>query len=159
MSNALPLILAGGAALLLLSGKKKKKKDAPAANVDEPDAEDGGPDPDDEDIDEGDGPDPDPDDEDASYDQGYGIVASGSRNDRLGQHAWRIRFEPEGYLSQITASNHWTAPVVEEVGVSASLSAAKRLLSDRFNELMLDSYPDESPKNDPMGIMLTRSTV
>lgn len=140
----LPLILAGGAALVLLGGKKKKTTAAPR----EPEPEDHG---DEEEVDEGAGPSPEPTDEEGP---GYGIVASGVRRDKRGAFPWRIKYDAEGYHAQILISANRFSPVQEEVGVAASLKAAKGLLRDRFNELLLEKYPNEQAKNDPADVVV-----
>ena len=141
MANALPLLLAGGAALVLLGGKKKKKTTT-TTEPSEPEVEEVP----DEEVDEGEGPDPESSEEEGP---GYGIVASGVRKDKRGHHAWRIRYQEDGYHAQTTMGLHKTSPVQEEVGIAASQAAAKKLLSDYFNELLLEKYPNEEPKNDP----------
>jgi hypothetical protein len=154
---SLPLLLAGGAALLLLSGKKKKKNGAAAAPADEYAEEAVEEEPveaEEEEVDAGAGPDPEPEEDEGP---GYGIVASGVRKDKRGHHPWRVRFEADGYHAQITLGAHRTAPVTEDVGIAATLSAAKKLLSDRFNELLIDKYPNESPKLDPITMLIAKA--
>ena len=79
----------------------------------------------------------------------YGAVASGMRGDRRGQHAWRVSYQADGYHAEILVYHHRFSPVQEEVGVAASARGARKLLRDNFNELLLERYPDQEPKNDP----------
>ena len=135
MKKAFPLLVAGGAALLLMGGKKKKPS---GATAEEPEM-----DSDDEDTDVGDGPATD-------ADAGYGKVAGGTRNDRLGAHSWRIMYEEDGYHAELMSGPGKFAPPQSEVGVSASLRAAKELLRDHFNQQILDAgYPESDLLDDP----------
>jgi len=119
------LLLAGGAALLLMGGKKKKK--TTAGTVTEEPME-----PDEEEVDEGEGP-------EAEEGEEYGKVASGTRKDRRGAHPWRIMYEEDGYHAQLMGQGGKFAPMQEEIGVSASLKAAKEMLRDYFNQALLDA--------------------
>ena len=148
MANALPLLLAGGAALVLLGGKKKKTTAAAPEPDPEPEEVD------DEETDEGAGPDPEEEEEEGP---GYGTVASGIRKDKRGHHPWRISYQADGYHAQLLVASGKFAPVADEAGVGASVKAAKSLLRDYFNELLLEKYPNEQPKNDPADS--TRATV
>ncbi len=144
-----PLLLAGGAALFLLSGKKKKKKTGTVVLADEY-AEEESVEADEEEVDAGAGPEPEGE---GDEDPGYGTVASGVRKDRLGPHPWRVRFEEDGYHAQIMVYAGRFSPISYEVGIAATLSAAKKLLSDEFNDLLLAKYPNEQPKLDPMTLL------
>ena len=130
MKNAFPLLVAGGAALLLMGGKKKKSSGA-SSNEDETpmDSDDG-------ETDEGDGPSTDGDAE-------YGKVASGTRKDRLGGHGWRIMYEEDGYHAQLMMQPGKFSAMSSEVGVAASLKAAKGLLRDHYNQAILDAGHSE----------------
>ncbi len=130
MKSALPLLVAGGAALLLMGGKKKKSSEKPVEDSDEMDSDEM--DSDDEEIDEGDGP-------DSNEDEGYGKVASGTRTDRLGGHGWRIMYDADGYHALLMVSPGNFSPVDTELGVAASLKAAKGLLRDHYNQAILDA--------------------
>lgn len=136
MKSALPL-LAGAAALLLMSGKKKKTGGTVEDTVEPP------MDSDDEDTDTGDGPESDDD-------AGYGKVASGIRKDRIGSHSWRIVYADDGYHAEVMAGPGRLAPVQMEVGLAASLKAAKELLRDHFNQAILDAgHPESEFLDDP----------
>jgi len=154
MANSpLPLLIAGGAALLLLGGKKKKATTAAAPSepeFEEPEFED----PEDtgeEEMDQGDGPEPP---QTQAEGPGYGSVASGIRKDKRGHHAWRIKYDADGYHALLMVTNHRYSPVADEAGVAASVKAAKGLLRDYFNELLIEKYPNEQPKNDPSDVMI-----
>lgn len=131
MKSAFPLLVAGGAALLLMGGKKKKKSSGASSDESETpmDSDDG-------ETDEGDGPAPDDDSE-------YGKVASGIRNDRIGAHSWRVIYEEDGYHAQVMTGPGKFAAMSFEVGVAASLKAAKILLRDSFNQALLDGGHSE----------------
>lgn len=148
MPNAFPFLIAGGAALLLLGGKKKKTTAAPE---EKPEPIDEIPD---EEMDEGEGPQPE---EIEGESPGYGSVAHGVRKDKRGHHPWRVYYDAEGYHAQIMRDASRFSPVVDEAGIAASSKAAKGLLRDYFNELLIEKYPNEQPKNDPADI--TRVTV
>ena len=139
--SAFPLILAAGAVALFIGGKKKTSKPAQDDGfVDDTSTDDGQ-------ADTGDGPDPDGTQQ--STDEGYGTVASGMRRDKRGAFSWRVKYDADGYHAQVLMGNSRFAPVQEEVGIAASASGAKDMLRERFNELLIDRYPDEEPLNDP----------
>jgi hypothetical protein len=136
MKNALPLLVAGGAALLLMGGKKKKAASAP---VEEEPME-----ADEEEVDEGEGP-------ETEEGQEYGKVASGTRKDRRGSHPWRIAYEEDGYHAQLMGQGGRFAPMQEEIGIAATLKAAKEMLRDHFNQALLDAgYSEDDFKEDPV---------
>lgn len=149
MKSALPLLVAGGAALLLMGGKKKKTKSASFSDEVEVLEEDRM-DSIDEEIDEGSGP-------DSNEDEGYGKVAAGTRKDRLGGHGWRITYEEDGYHALLMTSPGKFSPVDMELGVAASLKAAKELLRDHYNQAILDAgFSEADFYDDPAAPATTR---
>ncbi len=149
MASALPLLAVAGGAALLLSGKKKKKaKSDVSRDLPRPDE---GPPLEEEPLREGTG-----DDEEMDFGTGPGgeqygeTVASGLRSDRRGPQAWRVRYESDGYHAQLMAYVGRTSPIAEEIGITATLKAAKELIRDQLNALLLGKYPNEKPKADPI---------
>lgn len=138
--NALPLLL-GGAALFLLMGKKEPKKSTEASAQEEETEETEGIS--EEIADEG---------TEGSATPEYGkIVARGKRMDKRGAHGWSIRFEEEGYYPQLHTAADRFAPVAQELGVTASMSAAKQLLRDTYNQGLLDAgYSESDFQEDPV---------
>jgi len=129
MKSALPLLAVGGAALLLMGGKKKKKPSAAPTDQEE-DSGDAAMEADEQEADEGGGP-------ATQTASEYGPVAAGVRRDRLGSHAWQIDYQADGYHANLMSASGKFASVVDEVGVAASLRAAKEMLRDHFNEAIL----------------------
>lgn len=138
MSNPLPLLIAGGAALLFLSGGKKRERSAKTLESKN-----------DEDADKA---------VETEIVQAeipklgvdkFGPVERGVRKDRRGHHPWRIYLDDSGYHAQIMLDSSRYSPVQEEIGISATSGAAKAMLRDHFNKLLLKIYPNEKPKNDP----------
>ena len=140
MANILPLLLGAGAIAVMMGGKKKTSTSP---------VQDDAPIDDDGQADTGDGPDSDGTTQ--STDDGFGSVASGVRTDRRGHFPWRVLYDAGGYHGQIMMGARF-APVQEEVGIAASATGAKGMLRERFNELLINRYPDESPLNDPPAI-------
>jgi len=118
--------------LLLLGGKKKKTSPSTSAE--------------DETEDETEGESTDADEGEADEGEGieYGKVANGKRQDKLGTRNWRIMFEEDGYHAQIMMGAQVSAAMQEEVGITASLTAAKEMLRDYFNQELADAGWPES---------------
>jgi len=140
MNPTLLLLLAGGAAIALGGKKKKPYKPSPPPEL-EPEIEgafeEGV-------VDEGTaGPEAEPQ---------YGdIVAKGVRRDKRGAHAWRIKFEEDGYHIQLMMGAFRAAPVSEELGITATMRAGKELIRDIMNERLLAAgYKEEDLREDPV---------
>lgn len=144
--SALPLILLGGAALLMM-GKKKKTTPSEEGYVpqipelpDRPDTggEPGGAAP---------GEDPGPEVGDT--------IEKGIRRDRTGAHNWAIKLAESGYTAiDLPTGTHGPS---DEIGFSETVAGAKKILSDFYNEAIIDAgYPEET-KVDP-GRRLTAGT-
>ncbi len=163
--NALPLIV-GGVAFLLLSGKKKKRSASTNGAADDEPMDDEPMDSDDEPMDDDDDESMDDDDEpmdgeddqadtgdgpDTEGEEEYGKVASGVRQDHIGAHPWRIRFEEDGYHAQLMMGAQQSAPMQAEIGITASLKSAKELLRDHFNDALLAAGRTEADfQEDPV---------
>ncbi|GAH13540.1 unnamed protein product, partial [marine sediment metagenome] len=121
----------------LMGGKKKKTTPKEAPLEEEiPETE----------MDEGDGP---PEDGIGSGAVEGERVARGIRKDKMGHRGWQVRLEADGYHAQIMTGTSMHESVADDLGVAATVGAARKLLRDTFNERLLAKWPNAEPINEP----------
>lgn len=136
----IPLLLLGGVALLVMS----KKKAAPVAAEPEPEAmpprpDEGEPEGEDEEMDYG----------DAGRPQMPGdTVTKGIRKDRLGPHPWKVLVGDDGDFAAFDYPIGHMGPK-DEIGRAASVSDAKKLISDFYNAALVEADYPQYVKEDP----------
>lgn len=135
--SALPILLLGGAALLIMSKKKKTTSSDEGFIPQIPELP--------EQPDETGEPDYDPG-EDAGPQVGD-TVESGIRRDRTGAHNWGIKLAESGYAALDYPTGH-RGPK-DDIGFSETIMGAKKILSDFYNEALVDAGYPEEVKNDP----------
>ena len=139
----IPLLLLGGVALLVMS----KKKTTPVAAEAEPEPEAMPPRPD-EGEDEG-------EDEEMDYGDDAGRpqmpgdeVARGMRRDRLGPHPWKILVGDDGdFMTADYPIGHQGAK--DEIGRAATVTDAKKQISDFYNARLIEADYPTYVKDDP----------